>query len=259
MLNRASLDKADGLLSRLAKSQEDLDRSRHRGGCVRGRGGDLQPRNSFRGRGGRRECAADRDAHHHHRKAMRKDCCYFFCWRLRLACGPIRNRSSRHRSDRRFVGRAEAGARRRGQLFAGSGEHFREFFPQRARSSCVWSRPIRRSSRRRGKRMHRRVRRSSVWMAITRSYFSRSRASFARWHDDTLEPLDWAVDGEVLSIRANRRSPYGKTARYRSFVPMVPWSIPSPTPRGRCCFYRRRRLRDQGRNCTSARRQRSSI
>ena len=25
--------------------------------------------------------------------------------------------------------------------------------------------------------------------------------TFARWHDDALDPLDWAVDGEVLSIR----------------------------------------------------------
>lgn len=24
---------------------------------------------------------------------------------------------------------------------------------------------------------------------------------FARWHDDSLDPLDWAVDGEVLSVR----------------------------------------------------------
>ena len=27
--------------------------------------------------------------------------------------------------------------------------------------------------------------------------------AFARWHDDTLDPLDWMVEGEVLSIRAS--------------------------------------------------------
>jgi len=26
--------------------------------------------------------------------------------------------------------------------------------------------------------------------------------TFARWHDDVLEPLDWKVDGEVVSVRA---------------------------------------------------------
>ena len=31
-------------------------------------------------------------------------------------------------------------------------------------------------------------------------FFSSSR-TFARWHDDTLDPLDWVVDGEILSIR----------------------------------------------------------
>lgn len=31
-------------------------------------------------------------------------------------------------------------------------------------------------------------------------YFPEPR-TFARWHDNTLDPLDWSVDGEVLSIR----------------------------------------------------------
>ena len=31
-------------------------------------------------------------------------------------------------------------------------------------------------------------------------YFPDARM-FARWHDDTLDPLDWTVDGEVLSVR----------------------------------------------------------
>jgi len=31
------------------------------------------------------------------------------------------------------------------------------------------------------------------------AYFPES-GGFARWHDDTLEPLDWVVEGEVLSI-----------------------------------------------------------
>jgi hypothetical protein len=31
-------------------------------------------------------------------------------------------------------------------------------------------------------------------------YFTEQH-TFARWHDNTLDPLDWAVDGEVLSIR----------------------------------------------------------
>jgi hypothetical protein len=31
-------------------------------------------------------------------------------------------------------------------------------------------------------------------------YFQQTR-TFARWHDNTLDPLDWVVDGEVLSIR----------------------------------------------------------
>jgi hypothetical protein len=26
--------------------------------------------------------------------------------------------------------------------------------------------------------------------------------TFARWHDNTLDPLDWTVDGEILSVRA---------------------------------------------------------
>jgi len=28
--------------------------------------------------------------------------------------------------------------------------------------------------------------------------------TFARWHDDVLEPLDWEIDGEILSIRATQ-------------------------------------------------------
>ncbi len=36
------------------------------------------------------------------------------------------------------------------------------------------------------------------------AYFPEPR-TFARWHDDTVDPLDWAVDGEVLSIRLNGR------------------------------------------------------
>jgi hypothetical protein len=34
------------------------------------------------------------------------------------------------------------------------------------------------------------------------AYFPETR-TFARWHNDTLNPLDWMVDGEVLSIRAS--------------------------------------------------------
>lgn len=33
-------------------------------------------------------------------------------------------------------------------------------------------------------------------------FFPETR-TFARWHDNTLDPLDWLVDGEVLSIRLN--------------------------------------------------------
>jgi hypothetical protein len=32
-------------------------------------------------------------------------------------------------------------------------------------------------------------------------FFPESR-TFARWHDNTLDPLDWAVDGEILSVRS---------------------------------------------------------
>jgi hypothetical protein len=31
-------------------------------------------------------------------------------------------------------------------------------------------------------------------------YFPNTR-TFARWHDNTLDPLDWTVDGDVLSVR----------------------------------------------------------
>jgi hypothetical protein len=33
--------------------------------------------------------------------------------------------------------------------------------------------------------------------------FFRGAQLFARWHDDTLEPLDWAVNDEILSIRSH--------------------------------------------------------
>jgi hypothetical protein len=33
-------------------------------------------------------------------------------------------------------------------------------------------------------------------------FFPEARA-FARWHNDVVEPLDWAVDGEVLSVRSS--------------------------------------------------------
>ncbi len=33
-------------------------------------------------------------------------------------------------------------------------------------------------------------------------FFPETR-TFARWHDDTLEPLAWVIDGEILSIRPN--------------------------------------------------------
>jgi hypothetical protein len=33
-------------------------------------------------------------------------------------------------------------------------------------------------------------------------YFPQTR-SFARWHDNSLDPLDWNLDGEVLSLRAS--------------------------------------------------------
>jgi len=41
----------------------------------------------------------------------------------------------------------------------------------------------------------------SVGAAEAIVYFPESR-TFARWHDDTLDALDWMVDGEVLSIAA---------------------------------------------------------
>ena len=38
------------------------------------------------------------------------------------------------------------------------------------------------------------------------AYFPDSR-TFARWHDNVIEPLDWAVDGEVLAIRIRDGAP----------------------------------------------------
>ena len=70
-------------------------------------------------------------------------------------------------------------------------------------------------------------------------FFSEPRV-FARWHDDTLELLDWTVEGDVLSVRLDAGDVDIAVRRDGEISVVHPDGslIDSiPDAQGQCCFY----------------------